>query len=411
MGLFKTDATKIGFIIIAIIFMFGSFCIYDVNRMLNLTSTVIGYFKHTTDVVKVSDFEYDVEQLLFTNSGANENEYFGEVITDPVEGFDKTKKYAIEINGNNCGYINQNLGYVNANFMNTFYSTNNTVLLTDNLNIKVNFYKDGTKIVLITNNGEKAVKLWSSYIQKNGFKIKIVEDNFNSMIEVDNIPSYTVNLYVDGEIYQTLSVNFINISKTQLPLTINNFKVIWKDAEGKTYETLPLKNINLYGTIQKELIFDIKDATEFKIDELYGSMKRYSVSETRIFKSDEEKELVNKLMQNPSAEIGISNLNKFNSFKITRSGEYLVSSPDYYVSSIKEHTDYHFYMSFIINTNNEYSYVFSFSFFFEDSVNIGYASIKGSEQITLEQYNAAKEQISSDFSNESFTFDLTVRMF
>jgi len=149
MGLFKTDATKIGFIIIAIIFMFGSFCIYDVNRMLNLTSTVIGYFKHTTDVVKINDFEYDITQLLFTNSGANENEYFGEVITDPVEGFDKTKKYAIEINGNNCGYINQNLGYVNANFMNTFYSTNNTVLLTDNLNIKVNFYKDGTKIILI----------------------------------------------------------------------------------------------------------------------------------------------------------------------------------------------------------------------------------------------------------------------
>ncbi len=249
MGLFKNDATRIGFIILAAVFLFGSFCIYDVNRMFNLTSKVIGYFQHTTDVVKVADFEYDVEQLLFTNSGADENEYFAEVKTSSVEGFDKTKKYTIQINGKNCGYVNKSLEYVNANFINTFYSTNNTVLLTDKLNIKINFYKDGTKIVLITKNGEKAVKLWSSYIQKYGFRIKIVEEPFNSTIEADNIPTYTVNLYVDGEIYQALSLNKFNQKEYSLPVAIDNKVILnWKDSEGNLYAKIPLSNIDLYAT-------------------------------------------------------------------------------------------------------------------------------------------------------------------
>lgn len=417
MGLFRNDATRIGFILIAIIFIFGSFCIYDVNRMLNLSSKVIGYFQHTTDVVKVNDFEYDITQLLFINSGANEKEYFAEVKTSPVEGFDKTKKYTIEVNGNKCGYVDKSLEYVNTNFINTFYSTNNTVLLTDKLNIKVNFYKDGTKIVLITNNGEQAVKLWSSYIQKNGFKLKIVEDNFSSVIEADKLPNYTINLYVGEELYKTLEVNLNTQKNTYLPYIINDINIhSWKDVDGNIYDKVPLKNIDLYGTIQKALTFDINDATEFKVEKLsdYCNLFAYRTYETRIFKSDEERDFVNKLTEKINGEINVSNLNGFNSFKFSRSSDsYLLSTPDYYVPSTVERreADCYFYMSFCVSSLTESSYVFSMNLFLEDNINCNPVISSDGVEITLSQYNAVKNQIISDFTNKVFTFNLSVKVF
>lgn len=267
--MFKSDASRIGYIILAIILFFGSFCIFDLVRQYNITSKVIGYFKHSTEVVKISDFEYDITSLLFTNSGSKENEYFAEIKTSPVADFDKTKGYTVLINNSPASKVKGEYTYINVNFMNTFNSMQDTELLTDILNIKINFFADGTKIAFVTQNGEKAVKLWSSFIQKNGFKLKIVEDNFKSTIEADNIPTYTINLYVNGEIYQTLSVN--TLSDLTLPSEINNRTILnWTDIDGNVYEKLPLKNINLYASFLtvNEPCLSIKiDKTNVKIFE------------------------------------------------------------------------------------------------------------------------------------------------
>lgn len=186
--MFRSEANRIGYIILAIILLFGTFCLYDLNRMLNLKSEIIGYFKHTETATKINDFEYDIQQLLFTNSGSNENEFFAEVLlSDVITGFDGTKNYNLLINNNETTRVNGNYGYINVDFMNIFNSTQDSILLTDTLNIKINFYKDSTKIVFITRGGEQAVKLWTGFIQKNGFNLKIIENDFDSTIEVDSL--------------------------------------------------------------------------------------------------------------------------------------------------------------------------------------------------------------------------------
>lgn len=363
MGLFKNDATRIGFIIIAIIFIFGTFCIYDVNRKLSLTSKVIGYFQHTENVSKINDFEYDVTSLLFTNSGANENEYFAEIVTDPVEDFDRTKKYNLEINGNKCGYVASNLEFVNADFINTFYATNNTVLLTDSLNIKVNFYKDGTKIVLITNNGEKAVKLWQSYIQKNGFKIKIVEDKFNSVIEADNIPSYTLLLYFGEELISTIQHNITN--PAILPTTYNGFVITsWRDADGNIYSqlTLPNKDLTLYATVsQTKISFEINKTNLVRTFITENSSKRYTCKFVGISYSPEiYDDFYELLYQSPKDKFKV----KLNLFDFL--GEDLSFNSDYKGSINSVKTQSVSFFSYSVSTNkgayttdsNEFYYSF-----------------------------------------------------
>ncbi|MGN1207923.1 MAG: hypothetical protein ACI4TI_00440, partial [Christensenellales bacterium] len=263
-------ATLIGYIILIVVYVFGTFCCFDLVREFNLTSKVIGYFQHSTDVSKISDFEYDITTLLFTNSGSKENEYFAEVVTSPIEGFDKNKSYTLTINDIKANKIYGDFSYINVEFMNKFNSTQDTVLLTDILNIKVNFYTDGTKIVFITKNGEQAVKLWSSYIQKNGFKIKIIEDNFYSTIEADNIPNYTINLYAEDELVQTLDFTSLTFNNVILPTTINNRPLLnWRDSEGniKTKENLTLQSINLYAEFPVDYTVNL-----FVGEELYQTL-------------------------------------------------------------------------------------------------------------------------------------------
>lgn len=277
--MFRNDANRIGYIIIFIILFFGTFCIYDLNRMLNIKSQIIGYFQHTTTSIKINDFEYDINQLLFTNSGT-ENEYFAEVkMNETVTGFDKSKNYTLLVNNTQATRVNGNFGYVNVDFMNKFYSTNETLLLTDTLNIKINFYTDSTKIVFITQNGEQAVKLWTSFIQKNGLNLKIIEDNFNSKIEADNIPEYTLTLYNGDEVLDVITFNGLN--PVTLPTTIDGFAIIsWKDVDGYEYtqDTLPNKDIELYAVVSQtrvQFTFN-QDALTRCISKLSNSNCKYS---------------------------------------------------------------------------------------------------------------------------------------
>lgn len=269
------NASIVGYIVFVLIYIFGTFCCFDLIRQYNITSKVIGYFQHTTDVVKITDFEYDITSLLFTSSGAKENEYFAEVKTSPVEGFDKTKNYTILINDTKATNVKGEFSYINVEFMNTFNSTQDTELLTDILNIKINFFTDGTRIVFVTKNGEQAVKLWSSFIQKNGFKLKIVEDNFKSEIEADNIPEYAINLYVEDNLIDSLRFNFKTYDLLQLPKIINGRKVLyWKDLENNIYYKIPYKNINLYAVLDDVIntTFELTKEYQHSYEEIFEDL-------------------------------------------------------------------------------------------------------------------------------------------
>lgn len=183
---------KIGIIVTLIVIVLGSYCTIDLFKILNIKSAVIGYFYTEPEVVKISDFKYDITSLLFY-SADNENQYYATVNAKPVSNFDSTKKYTVTINGIEAKAVEGSFNFVNANFTNQFNSSLDEVILTDTLNIKINFYKEGTKILFVTNGGEQAVSLWSSYIQKNGFTLKIIETHYSSTIEADNLPSSILN--------------------------------------------------------------------------------------------------------------------------------------------------------------------------------------------------------------------------
>lgn len=239
---------KIGIITTIIIIVLGLFCTVDLFTRLNIQNKIIGTFYSEPDFVKINDFEYDVKSLLFYNSD-NENQYFATINSKPVSNFDKTKKYNVTINGIEAKRVEEN-NFIHANFTNEFISTLNETIMIDTLNIKINFYTEGTKIVFTTDGGEDAVKLWSSFIAKNGFKLKIVETDYIPQMEADNLPSYTLNLHFNNEIIET--INFNALKNFEMPKVVNNKNIkYWIDIDNNIYtkETLPLKNIDLYAVV------------------------------------------------------------------------------------------------------------------------------------------------------------------
>lgn len=264
---------RTGIIASIIIFILGFLAFAYCWKTLNVKNLILGSFYHEPEVVKISDFEYEIKSLLFTNSGTNENEYFASATAKPVSNFDRTKKYTVTINDIQANRVYGDYSYINANFTNTFISTQDKELLTDTLNIKINFYTEGTKIVFTTQNGEQAISLWTSYIAKNGFVIKIVEDNYNQQIKVDNLKSYKTDLFFDEKLIKTINHNAID--DFYLPEDYMGFPIYsWRDDEGNYFtnnnrKELPLKEIKLYAVTKKTgLQFHFNNNTITKINEI-----------------------------------------------------------------------------------------------------------------------------------------------
>ncbi len=267
---------RTGIITSLIILILGLFSFVYVWRELNIKNAIIGYFYTEPEIVQINDFEYDITALLFTNSGANENEYFATANAKPVSNFDRTKKYTVTINNIQANRVYGDYSYINANFTNTFISTQDKELLTDTLNIKINFYTEGTKIVFTTQNGEQAISLWTSYIAKNGFILKIIEDNYTPSIEVtapfepDN--NVLIHYYLNGDSYKLISYN--NLTDNLYSPEIKNDEIFtgWGLTEMEqtdvSYKIEDITNlsqldfsnnkcINVYGYIIKNHTFTI----------------------------------------------------------------------------------------------------------------------------------------------------------
>ena len=260
---------RTGIIASIIIFILGFLAFAYCWKTLNVKNLILGSFYHEPEVVKISDFEYEIKSLLFTNSGTNENEYFATATAKPVSNFDRNKKYTLTINDIRANRDYGDYSYINANFTNTFISTQNKELLTDSLNIKVNFYTTETKIVFTTQNGEQAISLWTSYIAKNGFVIKIIEDNYTPQIEADNLIDYKVDLYFEETIIKTFYHNAID--DFYLPVEYKGLKInSWRDDDNNYYtnstrKELPLKTMNLYAVVDKtRLTFSFNKNTVIK---------------------------------------------------------------------------------------------------------------------------------------------------
>lgn len=283
-------AQKFGTIMIIIIVIFGGFCALDLARELNIKNRVIGYFYTEPEVIQINDFEFDVKSLLFTKSG-NDNEYYATAFGKPVSNYDRTKEYSITINGIQGNKALNNSDYIDCNFTNKFNSTKGEEILTDTLNIKINFYKDETKIIFITNNGEQAVQLWTSYIAKNGFVLKIVEDNFNTKIEADDLPARYVYYYdLEGKLikeytHEVFSVNYPNIELKSSASLDGVLYPFWRSSDN---ELISKDNLNYKTSKYKDLHFYLYNPgyvfVDFKISQsLMNEFNLYYETERATF--------------------------------------------------------------------------------------------------------------------------------
>ncbi len=189
---------RTGIIVLFLICVTGIFASFDLYTQLNIKNAIYGYFYSEPDAYQIDNFEYNFTSLLFTNTGV-ENQYMATATLKAVESFDMSKKYTVTINGTLCS-ADTDVDYINVCFTNKFNSMSDETLLIDDLIIKINFYTDGTKIVFITNNGEDAVKLWSSYIAKHGFNLKIVETDYcTGSASIDSLTciKYTVRIVTE----------------------------------------------------------------------------------------------------------------------------------------------------------------------------------------------------------------------
>lgn len=203
---------RTGLIVLFLICITGTFACFDLYTQLNIKNAVYGYFYSEPDSYTISDFEYSFTSLLFTNTGV-ENQYMATATLKAVDDFKSNKKYTVTINGNMCSAETET-NYINVCFTNKFNSISDETLLIDDLSIKINFYTDGTKIVFITNNGENAVKLWSSYIAKHGFVLKIVETDYSKgNVDVDTLVCIKYSVKVETE-RQSKTITYYDYCKT-----------------------------------------------------------------------------------------------------------------------------------------------------------------------------------------------------
>ena len=394
-----------------IIYLLGIFSFIYVFRVLNVKNVIIGYFYTEPDVVKISDFEYDFKSLLFKNSGANDNEYFSRVNAKPVSNFDKTKKYTVTINGIQANRVYGDYTYINSNFTNTFISTQDTTLLTDTLNIKVNFYTEETIIVFTTQSGEKAVSLWSSYIAKNGFVLKIVEDNYIPQIEADNLTKYKVDLYFGSEIINSFYRTAIN--DFYLPVEYKGFKInSWEDEDNNYYinstkDTIPFKDIKLYAVVDEtRLNFSINQYTITKItkdiettsDVKYSArlfLDNYSIAD---LDSSNIYELMNSTPKNYGFKFSVEN------FYVDYMDSDFMTNPNYVC-----HNSGSGFVVFYVARNpyNDATYKYNLKFTFSIKNNI----VTPYLDIVICDDNESFKQFERDLENKVFNFNINIEIF
>lgn len=242
--------TKIVIVILYLVLVCtGVYSAFSLIRDYNIKSWIIGQFYEEPTVTKLSDFEYTFNSLLFNATG-NENEFICSATVSKVAGFDRTKEYTTTVNGELSKRVSGDYEFVSSIHTKKFYDVNNNELASDDLQITINFYENETAISLITRGGENALGYWQAFIKKNGLAIHVVETDYSSEIEADNLPKYELTLYALDEIYQT--INFNAFKDFELPTNINGHEIKnWTDEYGNIYtkETLPLENKSLYANL------------------------------------------------------------------------------------------------------------------------------------------------------------------
>ena len=287
----KSISNIILFIVYLVIVVTGIYSLMWLIRENKIENFIIGEYIEDTPVNQISDFEYTFTSLLFTNTGV-ENEYMSVATTGKVSGFDKNKTYTTTVNGSLSNRVPGDYEFVNSIHTKKFYDVNNNLLLSDDLQVSVNFYENGTEFKILTRGGEQAVSYWQKFIANEGLTIKIVECDYSAKIEADNLPEYTLNLYLEETLIKKISINALR--QFELPTRYETYHITdWVDINQTSYtkDTLPIKNMNLYAVVAPQLLLGF-DNNNVDNDSIVSSSQQVFYTTKKITIQDENEELM-----------------------------------------------------------------------------------------------------------------------
>lgn len=316
-------------VIFVIVFAFaGVFALYHDIVYLSTNHITVGdivnsYLDATKNKTQVKEdkAEWELENLGF--SLVKNNTYESTIILDPCKCLDlKNNTYTLFVNNDRCLANDIGKDYVRSNYKYTFYDVDKTIIATDTLSINFAFTKNETKLVLKTEGGLNAVKLWKAYQAKNNFVLSIKETSkvdyaFDSINKIDgkyakydfengNLKGFTVDINttyetkfilpktIAGELVTTISTNALkglNTNEIYFDGTSTEFISIAKEIDwNKTIEDQYINKINCTDfvlTLNKNgnLVFDETQnfvyVTFYVDDEIYKTIiigKKTSIS-------------------------------------------------------------------------------------------------------------------------------------
>ena len=192
---------------------------YYYNATGGIYGTITGIFD--TNKVEIEDnlvFNFDNIELTESSNG----DYIASIIINEIlsVGSDKVGVYVNEMP---CTYVDNNSDYVVAKYTYSFLDNDMSILCTDTLTMYFAFYENSTQLTISTSGGSKAVNYWNYYFNKNDFKVRIGERDYETSSDIDfgqgDISNYPVITFVynDEILYSQILTKNSSIEFPQVP--------------------------------------------------------------------------------------------------------------------------------------------------------------------------------------------------
>lgn len=198
-------------ILITIVLCFTMvFSIVHLNKYYNTKGGIIGKIESIFDPTanieqKENQVSIDFKSVVMKKK--SDNIWSAEFVVNDIVKLDEKLKYEALVNDIPCRILENSdiKNSISFSYTYSFLDENYKEILTDTLKLNFAFYDTGTRLIVTTEGGEKAVNEWNAYFSKNKFNVKLIASD--TVFEVVD-DSVKINLIVNGA-----SQRIVKISK------------------------------------------------------------------------------------------------------------------------------------------------------------------------------------------------------
>lgn len=176
-----------------------------------ITNTI---FNNSATITKSDEYTFTYSKIGFLATDDETNQYQSKFTDTRNIEIDLSKNWKVFINGQECDNSSIINNEITAQFTNSFVNKDKEIILTDTLEISIIFnkynisfdnegkqvYKQNFDVYIVTNGGEDAVKLWNTYLEKNGFtlQLKISDEVKDNILSIDKLAETMELTFEDG---------------------------------------------------------------------------------------------------------------------------------------------------------------------------------------------------------------------